>query len=150
MSCFQERIACGKIVNCIQKGFTLVELMTVVAIVGILAAFALPAHQDYTVRSKMSEAEAALAACKTSVSEYLSARGSLPPDAFAAGCATLASRYVASLSVVGGVIMGVSGNTGAEVECTLTLTPATSGVAVTMWTGGYSACASKYVPAAFR
>src|SRR5438270_10633786 len=56
----------------LQQGFTLIELMIVVAIVGILAAIALPAYQDYVIRSKMSEAIAAIAACKTSVAEYSS------------------------------------------------------------------------------
>jgi type IV pilus assembly protein PilA len=110
----------------------------------------LPAYQDYTIRSKMSEAAEALAACKTSVSEYLSARGTLPPDASESGCGTLASKYVASLAVADGVITTVSINTGADVECTLTLTPTRSGITVTTWTGGYSSCAAKYVPSAFR
>jgi type IV pilus assembly protein PilA len=134
----------------IQKGFTLIELMIVVAIVGILAAIALPAYQDYVVRSKMSETEAAIAACKTSVSEYLSTKNSLPADATAAGCSTETTKYVATLSVATGAIAGVSQNTGAGTECTLTLTPVTSGATVTTWNGTFAACASKYVPSAFR
>ena len=63
----------------VQQGFTLIELMIVVAIIGILAAIAIPAYQDYTVRAKLSEAIGALAAAKTSVSEYYISVGEMPP-----------------------------------------------------------------------
>jgi type IV pilus assembly protein PilA len=137
----------------IQQGFTLIELMIVVAIVGILAAIALPAYQDYVVRSKMSEATAAIAACKTSVSEYMSTKASMPTDNTAAGCSTLATQYVASAGAGwdGTAINYTSQNTGATGgECTLTLTPTTTGVDITAWTGSSSGCASKYVPSNFR
>ncbi|MBE9539837.1 MAG: prepilin-type N-terminal cleavage/methylation domain-containing protein, partial [Proteobacteria bacterium] len=63
-----------------QQGFTLIELMIVIAIIGILAAIALPAYQDYTVRAKMSEPIAALSEAKTAYTEYFSANGYLPAD----------------------------------------------------------------------
>ena len=136
----------------VQQGFTLIELMIVVAIVGILAAIALPAYQDYVVRSKMSEAVAAIAACKTSVSEYLSTKGSVPGSAAAAGCSTLGTQYVvAGGGWTGSLIQYQSQNTGASGgECTLTLTPSVSGVDILGWRGSFSGCASKYVPSNFR
>jgi type IV pilus assembly protein PilA len=135
----------------IQKGFTLIELMIVVAIVGILAAIALPAYQDYIVRSKMSETMAAIAACKTSVAEYTSTKGSLPADVTASGCSTVPSQYLASLDWDGTSIVGISINTGASTECTLTLTPSgVTNAGIASWTGSYGACPSKYVPSSFR
>lgn len=81
----------------VQKGFTLIELMIVIAIVGILAAVALPAYQDYTVRAKMAEAIARGSEAKTSVTEWYSAKGGMPTashagDVFNTGAAGIISK----------------------------------------------------------
>jgi type IV pilus assembly protein PilA len=139
--------------NRVQKGFTLIELMIVVAIVGILAAIALPAYQDYIIRSKMSEGVAAAAACKTSVSEFVSTKNAWPASTSAAGCSTLATQYVASTSVgASGVISVTTIGTGAKpIECTLILTPTTPGLPdITSWIGSSTGCDAKYVPSNFR
>ena len=85
----------------IQKGFTLIELMIVVAIIGILAAVALPAYQDYTKRAKVSEVVLAASACRTTISEvYQSASSGAAPGANGWGCESAAqtSKYVASVA----------------------------------------------------
>lgn len=79
----------------VQKGFTLIELMIVVAIIGILAAVALPAYQDYTVRAKVSEVILAASSAKVAVSEAAQANGTM--DAASISVATQASKYVASV-----------------------------------------------------
>ena len=132
----------------VQQGFTLIELMIVVAIVGILAAIALPAYQDYIVRSKMSEGVAAIAACKTSVAEFAATKTAFPANLSESGCSTVATQYVASTNVAAGVITVSTTNTGAG-NCNLILTPVGVATAITGWTGS-TTCNGKYVPSNFR
>ena len=105
----------------IQQGFTLIELMIVVAIIGILAAVALPAYQDYTVRAKMSEVILAASACRTSITEIYQSGGSAP-GANSWGCEAATSKYVGSVatSVDGKVTVTTSGGLPAGV---VTLVP---------------------------
>ena len=84
----------------IQQGFTLIELMIVVAIIGILAAVALPAYQDYTVRAKMSEVMLAASACRTSITEIYQSGGT-PPGAGNWGCEGGNSKYVNTVATDG-------------------------------------------------
>jgi type IV pilus assembly protein PilA len=85
----------------LQKGFTLIELMIVVAIIGILAAVALPAYQDYTIRAKNSEVILAASSCRTSITEVVQSATTLPA-AGGWGCetATASSQYVAKVETL--------------------------------------------------
>mgnify|MGYP001036496005 CR=1 FL=1 len=84
----------------VQQGFTLIELMIVVAIIGILAAVAIPAYQDYTIRAKVSEVIVMASAARTSVAEYYISTGSMPASTNAAGINDNAaqSEYVSAIA----------------------------------------------------
>lgn len=135
----------------VQKGFTLIELMIVVAIIGILAAVALPAYQDYTKRSHVSEGLSLAGGAKTAVTEYYSSEGDWPSDNAAAGIAQASSikgNAVDSVTVDGSKIT-VAFNQKVESGATIELKGSDNGGSID-WSCKDGTLVSKYRPANCR
>ena len=136
-----------------QQGFTLIELMIVVAIIGILAAVAIPAYQDYTIRARVTEGLSLASAGKTAVSEYFASTGTVPTNNAQAGMPLITSisgNSVSSVSVGAGGSIMVSFSGDPINGSTLLLDPDTSGGRV-KWdckTGGN--LEGKYRPSSCR
>ena len=127
-----------------QKGFTLIELMIVVAIIGILAAIALPAYQDYTTRAKVSEVMLAASSARTAVAEYASTENALPPSTYEVE--TQQSTYVSGVTWDGTKVAATArGTSVTDVDNkTITLTPVVTSNGQVTWTCGGT------IPAKFR
>lgn len=139
----------------IQKGFTLIELMIVVAIIGILAAVALPAYQDYTKRAKMSEVILAASACRTSVTEIYQSTSASLPVAGAWGCeaSVSTSQYVREIATnARGAVRVTSQAIGSGANGTVFLVPqvSASGDTVTAWLCGPGSVEAKFLPGSCR
>ena len=135
------------------QGFTLIELMIVVAIIGILAAIAIPAYQDYIKRSKVTELATSASACKVSVTEYYQSENEFPTETTTAGCTDDArSKFVASLSVGdAGVITVVARSIATDVNnSAFILTPSSTSGGGVDWNCNASTIANKYLPANCR
>ena len=141
----------------IQRGFTLIELMIVVAIIAILAAIAIPAYQNYLIRTQVTEGMSLATGAKAAVWDIVSNTGRFPGSNQSAGLAkatSIASKYVSQVDLTGGRItasFGNSANTAIQLSGhdTLVLSPWTAGGSI-LWTCTPSTVDPKYLPSSCR
>ena len=142
-----------------QQGFTLIELMIVVAIIGILAAIAIPAYQDYTIRAQVSEGLNLSGGAKAAVTEYFQDRGAMPTTNTMAGLADgdeIVGKYVESVAVGAlGVVTVTFDDDTLDAHAildgnSLVLTPITENAGAVAWECTSATIENKHLPAACR
>ena len=139
-----------------QQGFTLIELMIVVAIIGILAAIAIPAYQDYTIRAQVSEGLNLAGGAKTAVTEFFQDSGGFPANNAQAGieaAANINGKYVTQVAVGGNGVITVTYGADANTNITngtITLTPTDNTGSVEWACANGTGLQNKWLPAACR